>query len=291
MTAGQLPLAVLERSIAHGVKVLRRTCDVDVALGGPYDPGNPETIAIKILDGTIGQTLRNLRVTTGYGVGGKALALARPVTISDYLSEPQIVHAYDQAVAPEHIASVVAVPVLINRAPRGMLYLAARAEVEFGPRTLTRAMSVARCIERDILVEEGVRRRLATESERLRTDAGRQPLAAGEIDDLRTELDDVIAGMDDEEAKQRLQELSRRLLALAALSPGEPRRRPPAGLTAREVEVLRHVARGMTNHATAQAVGLMPNTVKTYLQSAARKLGAANRTQAVCIARDAGLIP
>lgn len=290
MTAGQLPLAVLERSIAHGVKVLRRTCDVDVALGGPYDPANPETIAIKSLDGTIGQTLRNLRVTTGYGVGGKALALARPVTISDYLSEPQIVHAYDQAVAPEHIASVVAVPILINRAPRGMLYLAARAEVEFGPRTLTRAMAAARRIERDILVEEGVRRRLAQEVERLHADAPQRVCGPGELEDLRHELEDVIAGMHDEEAKERLQELSNRLLALSARPARAPQ--PPAspGLTGREIEVLRHVARGLTNHETARAVGLTPNTVKTYLQSAARKLGAANRTQAVCLARDAGII-
>lgn len=290
MTAGRLPLAVLERSIAHGVTMLRRSCDVDVVLGGPYDPANPDTIAIKSLAGTVGQTLRNLRVTTGYGVGGKALALARPVTISDYLSEPQIVHAYDQAVAPEHIASVVAVPVLINRAPRGMLYLASRAEVDFGPRTLTRAMAAARRIERDILVEEGVRSRLAQEAERLRAEAPQRVCGPGELADLRDELEDVIAGLDDEEAKQRLQGLSSRLLALSARPGRAPHPSPASGLTGRELEVLRHVARGLTNQEIAQAVGLMPNTVKTYLQSAARKLGAANRTQAAVLAREAGIV-
>lgn len=286
-TSGQLPLAILERSIAQGVSTLRRACEVDVALGGPYDPANPASIAIKTLDGAHGQTLRNLRVTTGYGVGGKALALAKPVAIGDYLTEPQIVHAYDRAVAPEKIASVVAVPVLINGSPRGMLYLASRSRVEFGSRTLGRAMAVARRIERDILVEEGVRRRLADERERLRADLPAPTRTAGDLDDVRTELDDVIASMHDEEAKQRLRALSRRLMALTATPAGSP---PPGPLTGREIEVLRLVALGMTNSEAAQAIGLMQNTVKTYLQSATRKLGATNRTQAARLAREAGII-
>jgi DNA-binding CsgD family transcriptional regulator len=288
-TSGQLPLAILERSIAQGVSTLRRACDVDVALGGPYDPANPASIAIKTLDGAHGQTLRNLRVTTGYGVGGKALALARPVTIGDYLTEPQIVHAYDRAVAPERIASVVAVPVLISGSPRGMLYLASRSHVEFGPRTLSRAMGAARRIERDILVEEGVRRRLAAERERLRAELPAPTRTAGDLDDLRTELDDVIASMHDEEAKERLRGLSRRLMALTA-APAGAIPPPPGPLTAREIEVLRLVALGMTNSEAAQAIGLTQNTVKTYLQSATRKLGATNRTQAARLAREAGII-
>jgi DNA-binding NarL/FixJ family response regulator len=56
------------------------------------------------------------------------------------------------------------------------------------------------------------------------------------------------------------------------------------------VQVLRHVALGQTNQQIARAVGLTANTVKTYLQTAARKLGAGNRTQAAMLAREAGVI-
>ncbi len=59
--------------------------------------------------------------------------------------------------------------------------------------------------------------------------------------------------------------------------------RPTAldSLTDREHQVLAGVARGLTNAAIARRLGLTPNTVKTYLQSAMRKLGVSNRAEAV----------
>ena len=61
-------------------------------------------------------------------------------------------------------------------------------------------------------------------------------------------------------------------------------------LTAREYEVLRHVARGETNSEIAAAIGLAPNTVKTYLQTAMHKLDARNRIEALARAAEAGLL-
>jgi two-component system nitrate/nitrite response regulator NarL len=61
-------------------------------------------------------------------------------------------------------------------------------------------------------------------------------------------------------------------------------------LTRREYEVLRRVAMGETNLEIAQAIGLSPNTVKTYLQAALHKLGARNRVEALARASEKGLL-
>jgi DNA-binding NarL/FixJ family response regulator len=52
-------------------------------------------------------------------------------------------------------------------------------------------------------------------------------------------------------------------------------------LTPREHEVLRRAARGESNAEIGRAIHLAPTTVKSYLQSALRKLGARNRVDAV----------
>ena len=55
--------------------------------------------------------------------------------------------------------------------------------------------------------------------------------------------------------------------------------------------VLACVAAGATNAAAAQRLGLGPETVKGYLRSAMRKLGANTRGEAVVAARRAGVLP
>jgi LuxR family quorum sensing-dependent transcriptional regulator len=55
-------------------------------------------------------------------------------------------------------------------------------------------------------------------------------------------------------------------------------------LTAREREVLSWVAAGKSAAQISQALKISKRTVDEHSQTAARKLGAANRTQAVAIA-------
>jgi LuxR family transcriptional regulator, regulator of acetate metabolism len=62
-------------------------------------------------------------------------------------------------------------------------------------------------------------------------------------------------------------------------------------LAPREVDVLACVAAGSTNAVAAQRLGLRPETVKGYLRSAMRKLGAHTRGEAVAAARRAGALP
>jgi DNA-binding CsgD family transcriptional regulator len=63
------------------------------------------------------------------------------------------------------------------------------------------------------------------------------------------------------------------------------------GLAPRELDVLACVAAGATNAVAAERLGLRPETVKGYLRSAMRKLGAHTRGEAVVAARRAGVLP
>jgi two-component system nitrate/nitrite response regulator NarL len=61
-------------------------------------------------------------------------------------------------------------------------------------------------------------------------------------------------------------------------------------LSAREIEVLEHAARGFTVGQIARRLALSPRTVETHLSNAYRKLGVRNRVQALARASALGLI-
>jgi len=63
-----------------------------------------------------------------------------------------------------------------------------------------------------------------------------------------------------------------------------------AGLTDREGEVLRAVARGLTNSEIARELVVGVETVKTHVGNILAKLGARDRTQAVIAAYESGFI-
>jgi two-component system, NarL family, response regulator len=65
---------------------------------------------------------------------------------------------------------------------------------------------------------------------------------------------------------------------------------PRADLTAREQEVLQHVARGLGNKEIAEAIGRSTETVKAHLESIFHKLAARDRAHAVTIALQRGFI-
>ena len=61
-------------------------------------------------------------------------------------------------------------------------------------------------------------------------------------------------------------------------------------LTPRELEVLRHVARGLTNREIAKELFLSDATVKTHVGHILRKLDLRDRVQAVVTAYESGLV-
>ncbi|MER7476726.1 response regulator transcription factor [Streptomyces sp. NPDC126510] len=68
---------------------------------------------------------------------------------------------------------------------------------------------------------------------------------------------------------------------------------PPAWvakLTGREGEVLRHMARGLTNAEIARRMEVGPATVKSHVAAVLAKTGARDRTQAVIAAYEAGIL-
>jgi two-component system, NarL family, response regulator LiaR len=63
------------------------------------------------------------------------------------------------------------------------------------------------------------------------------------------------------------------------------------GITARELEILTLVARGLSNREIATQLFVSENTVKTHCSRTFDKLGAARRTQAVQRGKELGLLP
>jgi DNA-binding CsgD family transcriptional regulator len=63
------------------------------------------------------------------------------------------------------------------------------------------------------------------------------------------------------------------------------------GITARELEILTLVARGLSNREIATQLFVSENTVKTHCARTFDKLGAARRTQAVQRGKELGLLP
>ena len=64
----------------------------------------------------------------------------------------------------------------------------------------------------------------------------------------------------------------------------------PSGLSPREVEILRLVARGLSNRDVGRTLSISEHTAANHIRSILRKTGAANRTEAAAYAHANGLI-
>lgn len=63
-----------------------------------------------------------------------------------------------------------------------------------------------------------------------------------------------------------------------------------AGLTAEETACLAALARGLSNPAIAEEIGITANTVRYHLKKVFRKLGVSSRTEAASVATAAGIL-
>jgi DNA-binding NarL/FixJ family response regulator len=68
-----------------------------------------------------------------------------------------------------------------------------------------------------------------------------------------------------------------------------PQSESPA-LSARELEVLRHLGRGLSNQELGRVLGISPETVKSHIKAIFHKFGAADRAEAIARAYEFGLL-
>jgi LuxR family maltose regulon positive regulatory protein len=76
----------------------------------------------------------------------------------------------------------------------------------------------------------------------------------------------------------------------ARMTPATARAGLPEPLTEREIEILRLLAAGLSYQEITEAAVITMSTVKTHVHHIYDKLGAANRTQAIALAKDLGLL-
>lgn len=273
---------------------MRRSGLLPVAFGGlvpgvGQPPGyGARHFRITELTGTATESLRGLTITTGNGLGGKSLAMGRPYSVTDYRNSRVISHEYDAAVAAEGLRSVLAVPIVVHRRVRGVLYGALRQSFALGDRPLSVALDAARELEQALAVRDEAHRLLTY----AQAPSTAYPRAWEEVREAHAELRALAGRIPDAHLRQELLTACARLAA--ASGPTEtPAAAPPAApqLTPRELDVLASVASGATNATAANRLRLRPETVKSYLRSAMRKLGAHTRLEAVVAARRAGLLP
>lgn len=289
MTAESSVDAPASTSIARVLSMLAPIGKMDMVFGGWV---HPETSVLEIthLNGARTRSLANLQVRPGEGLGGKAVMMRRPVSVDSYLSAKGITHVFDSAVSAERLETVVALPIVVNNVPRMVIYLGNRTRVGLGDNWFDAFAPVVRKLTHDISIDDEVRRRLSQlvpHPEATTPSVAEATLSgATTLGEIAEELDELAAMVTDDAVLAKIAHLRSRFDTVHSADP----RREPAELTSREVDVLGQVALGRTNQQAAENLGLMPNTVKSYLKTAMRKLNAENRVQAMLAARDAGLI-
>lgn len=253
---------------------------VPVLFGGEV---HEDALLLTEFVGTRTGGLRGLVVRSRSGLGGASMVAGRPMAVADYRNDVNITHDYDAPVLNEGIRSVLAVPVLVDGRARAMLYGAYRSAAPIGGLAVDLMVGSARRLAHELRVRDEVDRRMRLREAQLAS--GDQVANTEQIREVHAELRRLAASAS-ADMQGQLRTLADRLAA--ALAGGAQASAP---LSAREIDVLTQVALGCTNAEVAQRLSLKPETVKSYLRSAASKLGTKTRHEAVSRARSARLIP
>jgi DNA-binding CsgD family transcriptional regulator len=263
------------------LRIVRQHTGVPLVFGGQI---LDRTLVLSDVIGARSNALRGLRIDPGKGAGGHVLRVGRPVYLEDYRSAETITHEYDAAVTREGISGLVAVPVKVAGAVRGVLYAASRAGA-IGDTATGVVDGVARRLAGEIAVRDEVERRLQRITHSVAERVG-DVSDLEEIREISAELRRIASELSDPGLRERLRSATGRLVHL-----GRPPQEPTVDLTPRELDVLGEVALGCSNAEAAERLDLLPETVKAYLRSASQKLGTSGRIRTVREARRLRLLP
>ncbi len=228
--------------------------------------------------------LQNLVIDSGVGVGGRVLSTRRPVGVSDYTRANVISHENDAIIQDEGLHSIVAVPVIVNREVRGVLYVGVHSPVRLGDKVIEEVTMTARTLEQDLAVNAAARR---NEGVRSGTNKQGRLMNGAEWEQIRSthsKLRMLANRIEQDDIRAELEELCDQMVAPVRV-------KQTTKLSARELDVLSCVALGHTNLEAAEEMGIGAETVKSYLRSVMRKLGAHTRYEAVNAARRIGALP
>ncbi|MEU4244364.1 LuxR C-terminal-related transcriptional regulator [Actinoplanes sp. NPDC026619] len=264
---------------------IRRVTGLPVAFGGVV-AADARHMRLTDFAGTSTLALHGLVVSAGNGLGGRVVTSARPGRVEDYAADPRISHEYDGPVTAEGLRGIAAVPVAMGGSVLAVLYAGTREPIAVGGRALDAMGRVALRLGTEVTVRREVARRMAE----LETAAARNALdaTAREWEEVRlahADLRTLAAEASDPTLRGRLQQISDRLVGAR---PGAAAANP---LSPRELDVLAMVAVGCGNAEAARRLGLLPETVKSYLRNAMRKLGTHGRMETVVAARRLGFLP
>jgi DNA-binding CsgD family transcriptional regulator len=271
-----------EDAIRSALASLKTATGIPVTMYASVQPDNRLQITQWV--GLRTPALQNLIIEAGVGVGGRVLATRRPVGVSDYTRANVISHEMDSVIQDEGMHSIVAVPVIVTREVRGVLYVGVHSPVRLGDKVIEEVTMTARTLEQDLAVNAAARR-----TDGVRAGANKQGrlMNGAEWEQIRSthsKLRMLANRIEQEDIRTELEELCDQMVAPVRV-------KQTTKLSARELDVLSCVALGHTNVEAAEEMGIGAETVKSYLRSVMRKLGAHTRYEAVNAARRIGALP
>ena len=228
--------------------------------------------------------LQNLIMEPGTGVGGRVVSTRRPGGVPDYVRANIISHENDQVMQDEGLHSLLAVPVIVRREIRGVLYVGVHSPVRLGDKVIEEVTMTARCLEQDFAVNSALRQFEASVPATPRSNRSMNGAEWEQVRSTHSKLRMLANRVDDDNMRKEIEVLCEQMVSPVRV-------KQSTRLSARELDVLSCVALGHTNVEAAEEMGIGAETVKSYLRSVMRKLGAHTRYEAVNAARRIGALP
>lgn len=243
--------------------------------------------------GTRTDSMQDLDVVKGRGLGGHVMASGQPATVRDYRSCEVITRDYENAVRREGLRAIISVPVVVSGAARTILYGSARVASDIGDHVSRAFVSAATELAGEFEAADRLDQQLRMTD--LAVAERHQGLESSDREQLRalhSELRAIASELADPSLRGRLLAAGSTLAGVVREPGAHAEPVPPSCvLSPREIDVLAQVSLGASNAEVAARLVLSPETVKTYLRNVGTKLGTRSRMESVVRARLLGVLP